>query len=306
MHSFNTGPAGGLAPSRNLGTKVIVAGKTMFLPNIEVPNVVQELTMEQIVAIPQDRFVVSLMDPSMPIVSAFGGRKGRRTSLSVRVRQRHLRGIKDNVIGFVSPDSSKMTQVSIDSTKEFTTLITLINQASQQTGMLFGRYRKLSRTLTRTPHAESGIFYKPINDDALSDCILEIIGHYFKTGDTTKILGREYKLVTFCVLMHFYFIRIGIIENRSRKPFSNFLTKNVFGEEEKFSVKTFNNNANELADVEQDFTEHGRLKIDFNVRPNPSGKPVQDAFHEIGYAFHHSHYFEELRKLRKRMEDFKF
>lgn len=75
MVKFIGGPAGGHAPSRNLGTKVMVAGRSMILPNSEVPYVVQKLTMGQIAAIPKDQFAVSLMDPSMPVMSIAGGSK---------------------------------------------------------------------------------------------------------------------------------------------------------------------------------------------------------------------------------------
>ena len=52
MVKFVGGPAGGHVPSRNLGTKVMVAGRSMILPDSEVPYVVQKLTMGQIAAIP--------------------------------------------------------------------------------------------------------------------------------------------------------------------------------------------------------------------------------------------------------------
>lgn len=38
------GPAGDLSMSRTLGTKVTLAGRTAFLPNGDVPFVMQKLT----------------------------------------------------------------------------------------------------------------------------------------------------------------------------------------------------------------------------------------------------------------------
>lgn len=311
MVKFIGGPAGGHAPSHNLGTKVMVAGRSMILPNSEVPFVVQKLTMGQIAAIPKDQFAVSLMDPSMPVMAIAGDRKGGGKSLAIRIRQRHQaagsKGVgSKGVVGFITQDPSKMINVGIDSTKEFTALISLISQAGQQADMLRGKYRQLSRTVTETPPTESGIFYAPIDEDELSDCILKIIERFYGTSDSTKIMGTDFKLGEFCVLMHFYFIRIGIMENKSRQPFANYLTKKVFGDEEKFTPRSFNNYAKNYENIEKDLTGSKGVKFNFEIRPNPSGKPVHDAFHEIGYNFHHSHFFEELRKLRKRMNEFGF
>ena len=54
MKGIGIGPAGGLSMSRTLGTKVTLAGRTAFLPNDNVPFVMQKLTMGQINAIPKD------------------------------------------------------------------------------------------------------------------------------------------------------------------------------------------------------------------------------------------------------------
>ena len=47
--------------SRMHGTKVTLAGRPAFLPNHDVPIVVQQLTKGQIEAIPKDRFTVSMV-----------------------------------------------------------------------------------------------------------------------------------------------------------------------------------------------------------------------------------------------------
>ena len=59
---FKIGPTGGHISPRIEGVKVELAGRTAFLPNMEVPVVIQRLTAAQIKAIPQDRFAVSLVD----------------------------------------------------------------------------------------------------------------------------------------------------------------------------------------------------------------------------------------------------
>lgn len=113
-------------------------------------------------------------------------------------------------------------------------------------------------------------------------------------------------IVIFLDIIHIYFIRIGIMEKKARQPFSNYLTKKVFGDEERFTARSFNNYAKSYENIEKDLTDSKGVKFNFEIRPNPSGKPVYDAFHEIGYTFHHSHYFDELRKLRKQMNEFGF
>lgn len=62
MVNFISGPAGGHSLSRMQGTKVTLAGRTAFLPNDDVPFVMQKLTMGQINAIPKDRFSVALIE----------------------------------------------------------------------------------------------------------------------------------------------------------------------------------------------------------------------------------------------------
>lgn len=54
MKGIGIGPAGGSSMSRTLGTKVTLAGRTAFLPNDDVPFVMQKLTMGQIDAIPKE------------------------------------------------------------------------------------------------------------------------------------------------------------------------------------------------------------------------------------------------------------
>ena len=54
MKGMGIGLAGGPSMSRTLGTKVTLAGRTAFLPNDDVPFVMQKLTMGQINAIPKD------------------------------------------------------------------------------------------------------------------------------------------------------------------------------------------------------------------------------------------------------------
>jgi hypothetical protein len=154
------------------------------------------------------------------------------------------------------------------------------------------------------PEPDSGLFYSPIDDGSMTDCIKKAIAHFFGEKDTCKIVGKEYKPVAFCLLMHDYFIRMHIMKNTTRTPFCEYLLKHVLKEEMQFTSRTFTKYAQDHKDAIQDFTDSGKLKINFNVHAEPSGKPLQDAFHEIGYFFHNSKYFTRLREMRDNMKGF--
>ena len=77
MKGITIGPAGGHGLSRMQGTKVMLAGRTAFLPNDDVPFVFQRLTAGQINAIPRDRFSVALIEVPTRMGMAGPGKKGR-------------------------------------------------------------------------------------------------------------------------------------------------------------------------------------------------------------------------------------
>ena len=184
-------------------------------------------------------------------------------------------------------------------------MVTLIDQIRLNTESLYDTTLKLSRNQrTDPPEPDSGIFYSPIDDGSMSDCIKKAIAHFFGEKDTCKIVGKEYKPVAFCLLMHDYFIRMHIMKNTTRTPFCDYLQKRVLKDEMKFTSRTFTGYAQDHKDAIQDFTDSGKLKINFNVHAEPSGKPLQDAFHEIGYYFHNSGYFKHLREMRDNMKGF--
>lgn len=54
MKGITIGPVGGQAFSHIQGTKVTLAGRTAYLPNDDVPFVLQRLTAGQINAIPRN------------------------------------------------------------------------------------------------------------------------------------------------------------------------------------------------------------------------------------------------------------
>ena len=295
------GPAGGIAPARMLGPKVEMAGRKMFLPNSDVKFVIQDLTLKQIKAIPKDRFTVEVIVPTMPVMSNSDIRKGHGAMPSLRKQQRFPLGGKNDVIGLISKAVADVNPIDAEVTKTFKTLIMLHGQEEETLNKAQELVRQIMRNQKDDPQPDSGIFFELINENELANCIQKIIKSYFGIGDTCKIMGQEYTLGEFCVLMHFYFIRIGIMENQARKPFSDYLQKKVFDGEDRFTAKTFNNYANKYEDVEGNFTHADWLPIDFETRPKTSGK-IQDAFHEIGYIFHNSQYFKQLKKQQDRMK----
>ncbi len=293
------GLAGSRVKSRMLGTKVLIAGKKIYLPNSDVP-IVQKLTMAQINAIPRDQFSVSFIEPSMVLKGRSGIKKGR-TNLSLHRQQRFHSGGTNGVIGYINPMPLNEVRVEIDGTQTFDIIIKKLQDVIVDTSTAKQSHREALRNQKEAqPHF--GIFYTPINEDNLSDCILKIIDSYFGTSDVCKILGTEYKLPLFCVLMHYYFIRIGFLKNKSRQPFYLYLRMKVFDKKERFTAKTFNNYANEYKRVEEAFTNVTQLSINFEKHPTTSGR-LQDAFQEIGHTFHKSSYFEELREMRRHVDE---
>ena len=307
MKGISFGPAGGRSMSRMQGTKVTLAGRTAFLPNVDVPFVLQRLTMGQIEAIPKDRFSVSLIEVPTPIAMAGIGRRGRG-GVTVRGLQKKKGlarfGEKGGITRFVRK-SSGIFKIEEDGTKQYTAMVSLLDQMRKTTDSFYDTSLRLSRNQhNNPPESDSGLFYPPIDDGSMTDCIKKAIAHFFGEKDTCKIYGKEYKPAVFCLLMHDYFIRMHILKNTTRTPFCDFLQERVLQDEMKFTSRTFTGKANDYKDSEQDFTDPGKLRINFNVHPEPSAKPLLDAFHEIGHFFHTSDYFVHLRELRDNMKGF--
>ena len=305
MKGINIGPAGGHGLSRMQGTKVTLAGRTAYLPNDNVPFVLQRLTAGQINAIPKDRFAVSLIE--VPTRRAMAGpiKKGRAgTGLKGQMRVKVLSPTGGGATGFVRVPSGIITAEE-DGTKQYTAMVTLIDQIRMKTESFYDTTLKLSRNQQNNPpEPDSGLFYAPIDDGSMSDCIKKAIAHFFGEKDICKICGKDYKPAVFCLLMHDYFIRMHILKNITRTPFCEYLQKRVLKQEMMFTSRTFTGCANDYKNIEQDFRDSGKLKFNFNVHPEPSGKPLQDAFHEIGHYFHTSWYFKHLREMRDNMKGF--
>lgn len=310
MKMIGEGHVGGLSQRRRQGTAVRLAGKTAFLPNADVPFVMQELTLEQIEAVPKNKFSVSLIEPINPLVLT--GRASRRFGSGSMRRLQRIKALSrphsgGGIINFVRQSPGNITTESTNGTVLYNTVISLLDQAKVNVHNLYGKNLALSHNQRDTqPKKDSGIFCPPVDEDCMTDCITKAICHFFGNNDTCKIAGKEYKLVVFCLLMHDYFIRIHILKNTTRTPFGEYLRKSVLKEREKtFTSRTFTNCANDYKKDELDFTEPDRLKIDFRTHPTSNTKPLLAAFHEIGNFFHMSDYFAHLRALQENMAKFR-
>ena len=302
MRFFKTGSFEGIPQHRMQGTKVMLAGRTAFLPNRSTPLVIQKLTLRQIALIPKDKYAVAVIDPEGASVDMLSSRVGAMSAATSR-RLRYQRSIiRRNALKRYGRHS-----VSGDGTQEFTTVISLLHQIQHHVETIYYENRELSRNKQNDPSPSKDIFLMPIDAGRMSDCIKKIVLDVFGNDDKGKICNREIKLVEFCLLMHYYFIRIKILKNTSRQPFCEYLEKYVFADQSRFTAKTFNNYANEdkYKKIEQDFTEAKRLVINFKNHPTPNGT-LQDVFHEIGCIFHNSPYFDELREIRKNIDNFGF
>ncbi len=308
MKGITLGPAGGRSKSRNYGIWVKLAGQPALMPNTKAPVVVQDLTMEQIQAIPKSRFSVTLVEKQQPIEVAdlihMGDRRWATRRL-LHLRHKVLQGRSGIFIHTRNNVREVRVKVREDGTKQYTAIIRLLGQLRERTDSLYETNLELSHNQRDTPpDQESDIFCLPINDGDMTDCIKKAIVHFFGDEDTCKIRGKEYKPAVFCLLMHYYFSRINILKNKTRTPFCNYLQKRVLRENLVFTSRTFTGYALEYKEWEPYFTEKDKLSINFNVHPDSKTKPLQAAFHEIGHFFHTSPYFDKLREMRKSIDIF--
>lgn len=313
---FKIGPTGDRVSSRILGTAVTLAGHTAFVPYEGGPFELKRMTMDQINAIPKDRFAVSLIDIEMPTPITMGrpARKGKLAAAVSRMQQLRRADRTGKIIrrpptGYIRKPPSTAIRDD-DGTKTYTVAVASLDDLKAQIEILYHCNRKLSRNNGGGPPTQNTLFYEPIDEGCMSDCIMKVIAGYFGNGDRCKLYGHDFKLHEFCLLVHYYFRRIGILKNEARQPFSEYVRKNVLKNEAAFTDKTFNNFANLYEDKEKEFTDKERHNINFDFRPSKDAKATQPlqqllyAFQEIGYVFHNSDYFISLRDTKKRMNEF--
>ena len=152
------------------------------------------------------------------------------------------------------------------------------------------------------------LFNSPVNEDMMSDCIMNVMEDFFHGEENCTICNKEYSIMEFCVLMHIYLKYIGFLKNKSRLSYSKFLQEKVFASKSKLGERTYNTYANkeayktlekQLKNMEVDFNKHPKLP------PDLKESILKPAFQEIGWAFQHSRYFIDLIELRNDLQKFK-
>lgn len=313
MKIFKSGSAGDLSLSRIDGVKVEMGGRTAFVPIEGGPFELRRLTMKQIKAIPTDRFAVSVIDMPELLTTGRPWRKNKQ-ALTVLDVQRYRRigragmvtrrpptGYIRKPAAFLRPDAG--------GPGTYTVAVADLDDLRQRIEEMFDANCQLSRDNGGGPPPSTNLFYEPVDGGLMSGCIMKVIAGYFGNGDRCKLYGHDFKLHQFCLLVHYYFKRIGILKNEARQPFSEYVRKNVLKNEAAFTDKTFNNFAKLYEDKEAEFIDRDRHDINFDFRPSKDAKATQPlqqllyAFQEIGFVFHNSDYFTHLRQLRKRMNE---
>jgi len=289
-------------------TKYEAKGKwpadSTFLPDRSLPVVIQNLTQSQIAAIPKEQYVVNVLGPAKMV--GIANAVARHTSK----RQRRLLRFEGKSFMMLSRKETlgDRKQGGGGSGQTFTTLIQLLETVTAQAQQLQDQDRLLRRKLKlgNGGPPDSNIFYPPIDEDEMADCIFMVIDQYFHGEATGKVCGKEYNLAQFCVLTHWFFRRTKLLQNCSQQPFCIYLYNKVFGGEEKFTVKTFNNYANrqEFQKIEPELIDPERLRTNFLLHPTAEGNSLKEAFQEIGWAFLHSKYFSRLKAQKENMKNF--
>ena len=149
-----------------------------------------------------------------------------------------------------------------------------------------------------------GIFSPAIDEDQLSDSVYKVKEQFFGNNNHFTMNGRDYNLMEFCYLVFLVLARMGIIINKLRKPYCEYLKEKVLMDIAP-SVRNFNNCANKEAHKEFEAL-FPKLKFGFITRqPLDSCKnELYLVCHEIGWAFHETDYFKELKKQRNSLDGF--
>lgn len=235
------------------------------LPTKDNPIIVQQLTQAQIDAIPRDRFAVAVIGPTKLTAPTF----------------------------FVVPGTGEQL---------FLTFITHLDELKKDGNDIFALIRNHTRNGGDDIPPENEMFLPPIDDNKMSDCIMRVILHFFGNNDKAKVHGYELKLSEFCVLIHYYFLRINVLKKNGRKPFCEYLEKKVFKKKLDFTLRTFNTHANNY-DIYK-LADTSALFMDFRYHAPKKEQPLQKVFHEVGWNFHNSPYFAELREMKRNAEKF--
>lgn len=239
------------------------------LPDINNPVIRRVLTRREIADIPKDRYVVKMLGPV----------------------KRHHRAMNRQ---------DKMEE-------KIVVVIQLAEQLKKEMKAIRNEYRKKKRKSGSGFIPSTNLFHAPIDEDKMADCIVKIVDDFFHDDDKCTVFDKTYNRMEFCVLMHIFFDYIHILNKKNRLPYSKFLQEKVFTGKSEFGERTYNTYASK--DFFEDFKKEIKdSTISFKNHPIPpkvpDGKFLLRSFQEIGWAFHHSDYFEELRNLNKKIQTF--
>ena len=267
MKTMTKSPARGDSRSRNLYETTLPTERKIILPTLSNPVVVQRLTRQQIAAIPRDKYAVRVIRHF-----AYRNRKNR---------------IKKGGLH-----------------EELVVVVKIIKQAQSLLDEIHSKYQTLNTTGGggNIP-PEFDIFRSPIDEDKMADCIFKVKEGFFGCHDTCTIGKKECNITDFCLLVHFAFRKMNLLNNYFRKPFCEYLQAKVLMNDEKLKVKNFNNYANSKAykKLEKDLA-HECFNLEERLPKHEN--PLFLTCHDIARAFHESKYFSQLRTGKNNFKDF--
>lgn len=201
---------------------------------------------------------------------------------------------KDSRVQSASTSTEEKIVVAVELLKK---AITLINEVHIE--------QRESRTNTDGGgDPDRGIFSPAIDENQLSDSVYKVKDQFFGNNDHFTMNGRDYNIMEFCYLVFLVLARMGIIINKLRKPYCEFLQEKVFMTEVP-SVRSFNNCANK--EPHKDFEAlFPKLKFGFITR-QPLDSCQDELYlvcHEIGWAFHETDYFKKLKRQKNSLDGF--
>ena len=291
------------------GIKILPPNKIVKLPNKPDSVVVQYLTVRQIDAIPKERYNVQVLT-SMKLA---GRDRLKKQRLFMQSYRRHLRRYCDTDVKRIDFAIAKLfdkKQNESNLEELFLTMIKLSEQFQDTVGTFYTGYRKycLKHGPGDDGPSDIGLFFPPINENEMADCVKTIMDKYFRNQDTCIVCGVQYNMPEFCLLMHFLFQRFKLLKKTALQPFCLFLHKKVYPGKKLFTTKTLNNYAHRkaLQDVKPGFTNQEPMSIDFSFRPVQKESSLKEAFQEIGWTFRKSVFFTKMREQKGNMHDMKF
>jgi hypothetical protein len=259
----------------------------------------------------------SALTRPLPGWGRLGARGGKTADIPIIVNPVTVEGIAPNPLhGFRHKIKTKSKKRDVPDEKDKTeegivTVTELLKQAVNTMNGLRQDYRKkdAEKGMDNGSDPPDGIFSSIINEKQLGVSIIDVHNKFFGSNNSCMLNGKQYKFVEFCLLLLYVFARMGILVNKSRKPFCEFLQSKVYMTKKTPPVRTFNNYAKKMG--YQKFEETFPLLPFDPSKPPPVGDypslnqyPLYFACHQIGMAFHDTEYFTKLREQRERLNKF--